>query len=353
MLVALLASTVTYVLVENPVRHARPLLRLRWASVGLGAGLTAVAFGVVTLTSGVAGGSGIAARAVAAATTGNGPGASLSTVLSLVAASGQIRTVPPHLAPPLSLAVTEPLSNLGVPPLNTGCWPSESQATVPTCVFGDRTGNHTMVLYGDSHAGMWFQALDDIATRSHWKLVVLSKGSCPAALVPTHAVGSTGEWVACDRWHQYAVDRINRIDPDLLLISQASWYETPTGTEYTAMQWRRPLEQLFRAITAPKTAKVVIGDMPWSRGPDCVAQHVSDVQACSGAPITSYLNVERRAALAEGVRYISVTPWFCTKACSPIIGHYSAYFLTNHVAVGYSRFLEGVLAQSLDLQRFG
>ena len=37
-----------------------------------------------------------------------------------------------------------------------------------------------MVIYGDSHAGMWFDALNVIAKEAHWRLVDLWKGGCPA-----------------------------------------------------------------------------------------------------------------------------------------------------------------------------
>ena len=53
-LVALVASALTYVAVENPVRHAKALRRVRWASVGLGAVLVALALGAVTLQSDIA-----------------------------------------------------------------------------------------------------------------------------------------------------------------------------------------------------------------------------------------------------------------------------------------------------------
>ncbi len=52
--VALAASGITYVAVENPVRHARSLFRVRWASVGLGVTLVVLALGTITLQSDVA-----------------------------------------------------------------------------------------------------------------------------------------------------------------------------------------------------------------------------------------------------------------------------------------------------------
>ena len=37
-----------------------------------------------------------------------------------------------------------------------------------------------MVIYGDSHAAMWLDALDPIAKTDHWRLIDLGKGACPA-----------------------------------------------------------------------------------------------------------------------------------------------------------------------------
>ena len=34
---------------------------------------------------------------------------------------------------------------------------------------------HTMVVYGDSHGGMWFQTLNSIARSIHWRLTYLGK----------------------------------------------------------------------------------------------------------------------------------------------------------------------------------
>lgn len=65
-MLALAASVLTYVLVENPIRHAKVLLRIRWGSLGLGAALTASALGVVTFQSEAAIGAGIG-RAVSKA----------------------------------------------------------------------------------------------------------------------------------------------------------------------------------------------------------------------------------------------------------------------------------------------
>jgi hypothetical protein len=72
---------------------------------------------------------------------------------------------------------------------------------------------------------------------------------------------------------------------------------------------------------------------------------------CDVGPValTPYNDAKRRAAAYEGVLYVDVTPWFCARACSPIIGNYQVYAVGGHVATAYSRFLEGVLEQRLAL----
>jgi hypothetical protein len=337
---------IALILFERPPRLGRLTRTRRWSVVALATVLVAIVVSAET--------QGQPAVSVAPPTLAPVKGVPLATVVRDVKASDTIKTVPPTLIPPLSQV--EATSNFGIPALSTGCSPDTAQSTVPACVFGDRNGSHTMVLYGDSHAGMWFDALDDIATSAHWRLILLWKAACPAAPLPTQAPGGRGEWIACDQWHRFALARINRIDPDLLIVSQSPYDDNATGARHTPAQWRTGLKDLLRSITAPKTVKLVLGDIPSSLGPDCLTRSPTNVQACS-LPLVSFLTpydeAERRAAADEKTRYVDVKPWFCVKRCSAIIGSYSAYYLSNHVAVGYSRFLEGVLAQSLDLSRFG
>jgi hypothetical protein len=195
-----------------------------------------------------------------------------------------------------------------------------------------------------------------VATKAHWKLVALTKGGCQAEPVSVANFGPEaslgGTWSACDTWHTNAIARINQIRPQLLVVSQASYWRTPSGKAFTVQQWRAGLQSLFgRLMDGTKT--VIIGSTPISGGPECVAQHATDVQTCAHKPnsgLSPYNDVEASVAKAEGARYVDVTSWFCTTTCSPIVGHFNVYFETNHVAVGYSRFLEGVLAHAIDLR---
>jgi hypothetical protein len=51
----------------------------------------------------------------------------------------------------------------------------------------------------------------------------------------------------------------------------------------------------------------------------------------------------------KGVRYISVTPWFCAGTCPAVIGKYEVYWDQFHITATYAFFLSGILARSLHL----
>ena len=174
---------------------------------------------------------------------------------------------------------------------------------------------------------------------------------------PTPQPGtSTGDWAACDQWHRFAINRIKRIDPALLIVSQIAKYGQPHAGHYTPMQWDQGLQQLLAMLRTPNTAQVVIGIpvVPQYDGLQCLSRHIDDIQACSGPPdpgYTRFNRAEQLAAEAEGARFINVVPWFCAKTCSLVIGHYDVYLTRDHVSAAYSLFLTGALDNALDLSR--
>ena len=274
---------------------------------------------------------------------GPAPAASLAQVRALVQASAGIAAVPPDLTPAPGWAMFIPKANFGGPPPSTGCAAGDQASSVPPCVFGVPRAPRTVVLYGDSHAQMWFQAFEDVATRDGWRFVILTKPSCPAALLAVHPLGQLGDYQACDRWHRFAVARINKIHPDLLVVTEET-FAMPDGKMYTPDQWQRGLARLLDAVHAQR--KVVLGNTPTTGGPTCLVRR-HNVQACAGLPSARYNAAEKRAAIGARAAYVDVTPWFCTLTCSPVIGAMDVYYDYTHVAVGYTKFLERVLAQAV------
>jgi peptidoglycan/LPS O-acetylase OafA/YrhL len=334
LLVALLASVVTFALVENPIRHARLPSK---PSIGIGVGLAVGTIGLCSLA--------ISDHSASAAPEG-GAAANSASLLNTVAAAPHIRTVPPSITPSLQDAPND----WGGRP-NDSCAPSFAQASQPICLLGDRQGRHEMVLYGDSHALMWAEAFASIATKTHWRLVVLGKPGCPADMVttlnPPGIAPVDGPYIQCNQWHDWATNWINKTQPDLLVVTQEAQIYF-----FNATQWERGLQRTLRAITSPKTRKIVLGNIPLlpQSGPTCLAAHTRDVQACSaprGAAVPPFNQVERAVATSVGASYIDTTSWFCSATCTAVIGNYEVYLDTKHLTATYSLYLRGVLEQAL------
>ncbi|HVA04895.1 MAG TPA: acyltransferase family protein [Acidimicrobiales bacterium] len=348
-MIALGLSILTYFFVENPIRHARLLTRIRWTSLGLGATLTALSIGIITVIV-------PNATAVGAARSIPGSGlapASQAAVQKAVSDARLITSVPADVTPSLASA---PNDWGGRPADAKGCEAKLAATSVPACVFGDPRGHHTMVLYGDSHALMWFEALDAVAKHAHWRLVVLGKDWCHVSLVvrtnpPGFGVPG-GRYTQCDAWHRFAIQRINKVNPDLLIVTEEPGGERyPTG-KITPGLWEQGLVKALDAITSPKTQKVVLGNIPITThiNPNCLARHEHDVQACSGLPNFSHTamnNAEKTAASASGARYIDVMPWFCSTTCTDIIDDIVVYKDSDHITATYSRYLENELSLAL------
>jgi peptidoglycan/LPS O-acetylase OafA/YrhL len=348
LLAALIAAIGTYKWVENPIRHARILSR-GWAPIAFGITLIAVSLIVATLALDTD-----KAGESSTATMGANAIVPLSSAQldQLLAAAPSIRTLPTDLTPPLA-TVRNDWGGTVAP-----CFPAVGQSVVPTsCVGGDPQGTHTMVIYGDSHAAMWFDALNGIAMRAHWKLIDLAKGYCPANSLPyANPPGGGppgGEYAACDQWHRFAINRINQLRPNLVIVTQ-EYRGQVDGSGYTPRQWQRGLELTIRQLHVAKGNVVVLGNIPLlpESGPECLAVNTTNIQDCSGAietALSRFNRAEQLAAEDSGSRYVSVTPWFCSTDCPAVIGRYNVYLDQYHVTGTYSVALQDLLAKALGL----
>src|ERR1019366_9612859 len=139
----------------------------------------------------------------------------------------------------------------------------------------------------------------------------------------------------------FVIHRINHLDPDLVIVSQEGRAPPNNGKLYSSSQWEDGTKAFFQLIRAPRAHFVIIGNIPElpQTGPDCIARHTNDVQACSAtlaASETPYHQAEAAAVESFGGRYIDPTPWFCSNVCTPVIGNYDVYFDHYHMMGPYA-----------------
>lgn len=282
----------------------------------------------------------------------SGPVATTAQVLKAVAAAPSITTIPPNVTPALQDATGDSPDRL----LDTlGCLSPPEKVEMPACLFGDPTGKRTLVLYGDSHAAMWAPAFDAIGKRIHWKIVVLAKAGCGAPDIPFwDPWRRVSPFKECDQFHTYALGRINRAKPDVVVL--ASEYLTPDSDHPvwpSTSAWTAGLEKTIRLIRSPRTKKVVLGDIPYlgQSAPECLAAHEGDLQSCSlpaaAAVKTDRIRAEQVAAAQTRTPYIKVAPWFCSATCTAIVGNKIVYFDLYHASRTYVVYLSGTLQSAL------
>jgi hypothetical protein len=269
-------------------------------------------------------------------------------VAAAVAAAPKITTIPSNLTPTLAKASANTATS--VTPSLGNCMTGSTNLTLP-CVFGDVNGRKTMVIWGDSHAEMWFTALNIIAKKEKWKLVALIELGCPVADVSVWNVGLNAPYPNCDAFRQNMINRINAMDPAVVVMSESAYTVSITGGTITLAQWKQGLETTLKALDSKNTKRVLIGNtIPVAYPVNCLSINPTNVQKCDGTDTTTYQQqrkADQQATAATKTQYINEIPWECSKVCTTIVGNMVVYFSAGHITATYSTYLSTVLRLAL------
>ena len=204
---AVLLSVLTYVLVEQPFQRQRILVTKPRRGLALGTALITASVvtalvvpALLTLPGGVA-----------IATTDS---ANVQAALTLALTQKQL----PNTVVPLTRASTDY-------PDTGGCELNDSADSpkLPCNSFGDPAGTTQVVLIGDSHAGMWFGAVNAIAVANHWKLAYFAKSGCPIGDYPDFVYPILKRvYTECNTWRPTVIADVVALHPALIIVgSQA------------------------------------------------------------------------------------------------------------------------------------
>jgi peptidoglycan/LPS O-acetylase OafA/YrhL len=338
---ALVAAALTYALVEQPVRRMTGLRERPWRALSAAVVTTALtAMACVAMVSAAEAqeqaGAYVAREIV--------PGAfDLDDLPQALADGVNTPSVPVNLVPPLAKALPDQ------PVLYAdGCSGSTLDVEVKTpCAYGDLTSPTTVVLFGDSHAGHWFPALELIAKARHLRLVVVTKGACHVADTVIYLENLKRDFVECTAWRKAAWQRIRDLKPAAVVMASLldnGWRDGPQlpDAEWAAA-WMRSIDQ----VAASGARVFYVNDTPWpaEKVPECLSAGPAVVQSCGGPRDKGIRQPQRRRLIADGARARGVTvidplPWFCTpEACPVIVGNLLVYKDHHHMTTAYSRLL--------------
>lgn len=269
------------------------------------------------------------------------------------------RRLPQGLRPLLSQA------NLDRQPDRMACQTKNRVRTITSCTFGDPRSDTTIALVGDSNMTMYLTAYKRIARARGWKLVTMTKASCPAFL----GLHGTLQYKidkgrSCRAWRRNVVDRLKADPPDYIVFGHAPYkLKTVKGHEIPASRWPAIWQTAVKKTLSRVPAKskvLVLGVLPKTRKNPvgCLQKHRLDMSRC----VTGRVAPEDRAidkAMAKGARigggrYATLHDKICSYDPCPLVqGKVLVWRDSVHLTETFARKLRPALAAMLDQKLLG
>ncbi|BBH64378.1 acyltransferase [Actinoplanes sp. OR16] len=350
---ALGLAAVSHHLLENPVRHHRFWLPYPRRGLGLGFALSAVAAGLAALGmifpplvptgDAVPDTRKVMARAVDPA----------GELKQMVAAAQSAGNVPENLTPAFETAAGERSA-----PQEEGCHVGLTGPFKPTssCAYAAVDADRTVVLFGDSHALQWFPAMEELARRRDWRLMVYTRSACSPADLELQERRSQSRYAACDTWRRQILRKIGRLDPDLVVVSSSVNYRAlltgdPADPEAV---WRSGWQRTLTALQRSAGSVAILGDTPFLAGDpaDCLATRPAAIGTCAPPADMVVLEpgwraIQRATANALKVPTVDPLPWLCAERCPLVVGNRLVYRDSNHLTSAYAKLVAPLLDPKL------
>lgn len=204
------------------------------------------------------------------------------------------------------------------------------------------------VVVGASHPQQWVAAIEPVAKRQGWDLVVLRKGQCPfGAPVGQEPVEN------CDQWNADVLSYLDEVNPDLVFTVSSSSHHTRPDDRLVP-----GYEEAAAQIMSNGAQVIAIRDNPrfGINIPECVESSGQDDPSCTfdvAAKLAPVNPVSELAARFPGLHSIEMTDLICPDGtCPPVIGNVLVYMDDNHLSETYIKTMvpefERRLLESLD-----
>ncbi|MDE3134575.1 MAG: acyltransferase [Acidobacteriota bacterium] len=343
-------SALTFHFYENPLRFARWLRGWRTVAlvpVSIGTSVAAIMVPVLTveatLTAEAQAAQGISIPALRPARGQPDPTSLLAArpipaVAGAVTAARRNAPLPKLLVPSGSRLAWENSAITYDTP--HGCQPSfGSGVTSRICRLGDPSARRRVVVFGDSHAGMWVPGLLPVARAQHFAVIVLDKPGCYVDRLHTNLSG----W-PCASWYRWALREDHRLRPAATLVDfKLSGGFLENNPASTASELAAVLAQVRNGVwlqDAPGQARMTAG---------CITAAGATQRSCSSPIPSGYMRLMQQIQpLLRGHPAIPTLQWFCADGlCPSVVDHTLTTHDGDHLTMEYSAELAPLLAPEM------
>ncbi|MHA7661573.1 acyltransferase family protein [Mycolicibacterium sp. HS_4_1] len=232
--------------------------------------------------------------------------------------------------------------------------------TVPlppeSCTWGSATADTRAVVIGDSVALGYLGPLRQIALDSNGGFQVHSEAQYACYFIEQAISYSDQPLVdACARKKELAVNYINSVRPDIVIISHFAGPKrlVSTGELLSPQDWADSLRTFIDRFRSSTKKIVFIAPPPGGVSiSECYGKHSSSPEDCIskvGESWKSVANAERQLAESIGGAWIDSQPWFCAsgRLCPSFVGTTLTKHDIAHMTIEYGEKIRPVILESL------
>ncbi len=228
---------------------------------------------------------------------------------------------------------------------------------VRACGFGTADAPHTAVLMGDSIAGQWFPAVEELFNRPGWRLIVLTKSSCPMVDVPFFYARIGREYTECSVWRSHALEQVASLRPDIVLLG------TVATNDFSQAQWTQGTSRVLGRLSAAVDKVAILRGTPHLPfdGPTCLSARqqrpgwLPGRAACEAPAFDArdqlvFRWLEEASAGFANARVIDMNDLVCPQGiCSAEQGTKIVFRDSQHMTASFAKTLAPALAQRLGI----
>lgn len=226
---------------------------------------------------------------------------------------------------------------------------------VMACTLPSKLNVDNIVIYGDSHAIMWWPAIYKSAMKHNYNAYLVAKGGCPPILKLElkdllNPVDGSGTIKGCNEYKVLADKAISKLKPSVLMVTAAH----QTGN------WVVKLPSSLAMLKKSYSNVILIGDFIYpkddilncySKASDGLAPWLS-----CGSEINDVDRFKKESALEEsiardnGIKFVNIKSLMCSeKFCPGVVKGLLVYMDRNHISNTYSRAIHASFWALFDL----
>ena len=239
------------------------------------------------------------------------------------------------------------------------CWSYLPSFPDVSCEFGDRDSDVTVALVGNSHAGQWLPALQQIAENRGWRVRTYLASRCAMSAV-RQQFDTTEQSTACRDWVDRTAARVAKDRPDVVVLSNrvsvaAEGHTRDESRALYAAGYRSVLDTWagrgLDVVGLHDTPAPVDGGAEMV--PDCLASDPEGGPAACGGDRAAWEPDDPVLAAVKQVHDpdvvgLDLNDHICTEqTCPAVVGGVVVYFDGSHLTATYARTLAPYLAPAL------